>query len=288
MARNVVKIKLDIIFKKLFTENVTMLKNFLCDILDIPIGKVKSIQVLNGEIQPEDIQGKQVRLDIKIQMDDRIIDVEMQMQDKGDFKDRILYYWAKIFSEQLKKGENYKDLNQTIAINILNYDLFDCKEPYSTFKLLETERHELLTDKCILLFFELTKVNKNVDKKDRKKLWLQLINAETEEDLIMIEKAGVPEINQAVDFIYKMSENEKIKEMAEAREAYLRDQRNAFYYYEEKGIEKGRLVGKQEGIQEGKLEGRLECLEDVLELMRKEGASESLIQATLDLKNKKK
>ena len=89
-----------------------------------------------------------------------------------------------------------------------------------------------------------------------------------------------PAENQNEDFIYKMSEEEKAKEIAEAREAYLKDQRNAFYYYEEKGIEKGRLEGKQEG--------RLECLEDVLELMRKEGASESLIQATLDLKNKKK
>ena len=272
MARDVVKIKLDIIFKKLFTENVTMLKNFLCDILDIPRSRVRSIQVLNGEIQPEDIQGKQIRLDIKIQMDDRIIDVEMQMQDKGDYKERSLYYWAKLFSEQLKKGENYKDLNQTIAINILNYNLFDCEEAYSAFKLLETERHELLTDKCILLFFELTKVNKNVDKNDRKKLWLQLINAETEEDLIMIEKAGVPEINQAVEFVYKMSEDEKIKEIAEAREAYLMDQRSAFYYYKEQGIE----------------EGRQESLEEVLDLMKKMGASESLIQATLDLKKKNK
>ena len=77
--------------------------------------------------------------------------------------------------------------------------------------------------------------------------------------------------NQNKDFIYKMSENEKIKEMAEAREAYLRDQRSAFYYYKEKGVNKGRM----------------ECLEDVLELMQKMGASESLIKATLDLKKKK-
>ena len=78
--------------------------------------------------------------------------------------------------------------------------------------------------------------------------------------------------NQNKNLIYKMSENEKIKEMAEAREAYLRDQRSAFSYYREQGIE----------------EGRQESLEEVLDLMRKMGASENLIQATLDLKKKNK
>ncbi len=259
MARNVVKAKLDIIFKKLFTQDDNMLKNFLCDILDFPSGTIKEIQVLNGEILPEEINGKNIRLDIKAQADDRIIDVEIQMQDKGNFKDRSLYYWAKMYTEQLDKGEDYREANQTISINILNYDLFkDTKEAYSTFKFLETKRNELLTDKCIVLYFELKKVNNKIDKNDRKKLWLQLINAETEEELNMIKEAGVPEVNKAVDFIYKMSEDEKTKEMAKAREAYLKDERNAYAHYREMGRD------------------------DMIAAMRKAGASESFIKSTLD------
>ncbi|MBD5082520.1 MAG: hypothetical protein HDT44_12260 [Ruminococcaceae bacterium] len=79
-----------------------------------------------------------------------------------------------------------------------------------------------------------------------------------------------PAENQNKNYIYKMSENEKIKEMAEAREAYLRDQRNAFYYYEEKGIKKGEKKGEKKGI------------EKIVANMRKKGIPENIIQEALD------
>lgn len=41
MARNVVKAKLDIIFKKLFTSDDEILTSFLEDILDMPKGSIK-------------------------------------------------------------------------------------------------------------------------------------------------------------------------------------------------------------------------------------------------------
>ena len=78
----------------------------------------------------------------------------------------------------------------------MNFKMFDCEEAYSTFKLLETGRHEVLTDKCAILFFELKKINDKIEPNTRKKLWLQLINAETEEELDMLNETGVPEIQK--------------------------------------------------------------------------------------------
>lgn len=101
-----------------------------------------------------------------------------------------------MYSDELKKGGDYSQLKKTISINILNFNLFDCAEPYSKFLLLEETRHVPLTDKCSILFFELKKVNNKVDKNDHKRLWLQLINAETEEELAMLDKTGVPEIQR--------------------------------------------------------------------------------------------
>ena len=79
-----------------------------------------------------------------------------------------------------------------------------------------------------------------------------------------------PAENQNEDFIYKMSEEEKAKEIAEAREAYLRDQRNAFSYYEEKGIKRGIKKGEKKGI------------EKIVANMLKKGIPESIIQEALD------
>ena len=57
MARNIVKAKLDIIFKKLFTDegNQHILQAFLSDILEIPYESINNIIVLNSEIMPENI-----------------------------------------------------------------------------------------------------------------------------------------------------------------------------------------------------------------------------------------
>ena len=71
MARNIVKAKLDIIFKKLFTDegNQHILQAFLSDILEIPYESINNIIVLNSEIMPENIIEKYSRMDIKMTVD---------------------------------------------------------------------------------------------------------------------------------------------------------------------------------------------------------------------------
>ena len=68
--------------------------------------------------------------------------------------------------------------------------------------------------------------------------------------------------NQNKDFIYKMSEEEKAKEIAEAREDYLRDQRNAFRYYREKGIEKVISGARKAGVPENIIQEILDDLKN--------------------------
>lgn len=259
---NVVKAKLDIIFKKLFTSDDEVLKAFVSDILDIPKETITEIKVENPEILPSMIDGKQAQLDLKMSVDDKIVNVEIQLCDKGNFRDRSLYYWSKIYTDELKKGEDYTDLKKTISINILNFNLFDCEEVYSEFSMLEKTRHELLTDKCSILFFELRKVNNKVDKNNRKELWLRLINAETEEELDMLDKTGVPKIRKAVVILHEMSADEKMREMARLREKAILDERSAINF------------AKKEGREEGREEER----ERAIALMRQEGYSEEQIR----------
>jgi len=58
-------------------------------------------------------------------------------------------------------------------------------------------------------------------------LWLQLINAETKEELDMLAQTGVAPIQKAVYVIHQMSEDEKIQEMARMREKALLDEATA-------------------------------------------------------------
>ena len=283
MARNVLKAKLDIIFKKLFTSDNTVLTSFIGDILDIPKGEIKKIDIINPNILPSAVDGKQGQLDLKMYVNDKVVNVEIQLKDEGNFKDRSVYYWSKMYTDELKRGQQYEDLKQTITINILNFNLFECEEAYSSFKLLETTRHEVLTDKCSILFFELTKVNNKIDSNDRKKLWLQLINAETEEELDMLNETGIPEIQKAVVILHEMSLDEEVREMARLREKWILDEASALGNAEKRGIEKGRKEGREEGREEGRKEGIETGLNVAAQKMRDSGMTEEQIQKILNL-----
>lgn len=237
----IVKAKLDVVFKKLFTSDNDVLKAFVGDILDIPLDSIQEIQVINPNLLPAAAEGKQSQLDLNMTVDDKLVNVEIQLQNKGHYEDRALYYWAKLYADQLQKGNKYGELKKTITINILNFNLFkETDSPYSKFSLLENSRHQLLTDKCSINFFELVKLDKTVDKNNRKQLWLQLINAETEEELTMLKETGVPEIEKAVVILHKMSADEEMKEIARLREKTILDDESAKDYWLGQGREEER------------------------------------------------
>ena len=96
MGRDVVSAKLDIIFKKFFTENVDMLYSFVASMLDIPQESISEIKITNPELPPESLEGKFSRLDLNLKVDNRLVNVEIQVKNEPDYRDRTLFYWAKL------------------------------------------------------------------------------------------------------------------------------------------------------------------------------------------------
>ena len=260
IARNIVKAKLAIIFKKLFTDegNQHILQAFLSDILEIPYESINNIIVLNSEIMPENIIEKYSRMDIKMTVDgNRLINVEMQIKDEGDYKDRSMYYLSKLYGNQLKSGDGYGKLNQCISINVLNFILFDeWTDFHSSFRMREDKHNSVLTDNFIAHYFELKKIGKNFDKNNKQELWLRLINAETEDELDMLQQTGVKSIQDAVVVLHKMSADEKTRELAETREKALHIEATEKSY--------ARAEGEAVGLKKGRAEGRADLLEELL------------------------
>ena len=126
MGRNIVKAKLDIIFKKLFEDknNEDLLHDFLSSMLEIPYEDIKHIVVENSEILPESISGKFSRLDIRMTVDNRLVNCEMQIAKENAFRDRSLFYWSKLYSGDLKSGDEYDKLKQSFSINIINFNFY--------------------------------------------------------------------------------------------------------------------------------------------------------------------
>ncbi|MBE6852444.1 MAG: hypothetical protein E7505_03070 [Ruminococcus sp.] len=89
------------------------------------------------------------------------------------------------------------------------------------------------------------------DKSNKMQLWMQLINAETEGDLEMLEQTNVKEIQEAVLILREMSADEKMKELARRRELALSDKITDLEVSRAKGRAEGLEEGMQKGMQEG-------------------------------------
>ena len=86
---------------------------------------IKSVELINNELDTQFKGEHGIRLDlIATTSSNEILNIEMQKKNNDDMYKRSLFYWAKIYYSQLKKGQKYKELCPVIAINILDFNLF--------------------------------------------------------------------------------------------------------------------------------------------------------------------
>lgn len=235
MGRDVVSAKLDVIFKKLFTENEDLLHSFVASMLDIPTESIKMIKISNPELPPETVESKFSRLDLSLNVDDKLVNVEIQVKMEPDYRDRTLFYWAKLYTSELKSGEEYGNLKQTITI----FNMFEGENYHTEVTAMIKGTNEVFSDKFSIHFFELKKISKHP--KTSREQWLQFINADSREDFEMVQATtNMPTIQKAVKVIYDMSEDTKIREIARLREKALHDEASALKQAKNEGIAIGR------------------------------------------------
>jgi predicted transposase/invertase (TIGR01784 family) len=107
----------DYVFKRIFASHLDLL-NDLVNVVRGDAAPLTLTKVLNPNILPEDITGKEIILDI-LAVDDqgRNVDVEVQVNSQSHYPARVLYYAARAFVDQLAEGENYGELRSVIRLN---------------------------------------------------------------------------------------------------------------------------------------------------------------------------
>ncbi len=124
--------KVDLAFKKLFgvEENKDLLISLINSIVS-PEDQVVDITLLNPYNSQNFRNDKLSILDIKAKgVDGKMFNIEMQITDSADYDKRALYYWAKLYTEQLKAGTYYSSLCKAIGIHILNFVSITNNERY--------------------------------------------------------------------------------------------------------------------------------------------------------------
>ncbi len=263
--------KLDLIFKKLFAENVVILINLLNAVLGLPKKQqIRSVEVKNPIILPEEITQKFIVLDVLVT--DKMgfsYEIEMQVRRYESYSKRALYYLSRIYAGQLDSGEDYEKLKPVIGIHFLDYELFPDQDDFRfRFEMRDVRYPELrLTDDMVLHIFDLAKFENMMQNKQHGNdlsEWLHFFNHAHEEDKTMRTAYTNPAIHKAFDILETLSADEKTRRLARIREDALRTERSELFYAEKRGREEGEKRGEKRGLEKGEKRG--------LEKGRKENA----------------
>jgi len=252
-------VKTDYAFKKVFgsEDSTDLLISFLNSIIysDAPY-KIKDLTILDPYNIPMLKGMKNSFVDVKAVLeDDTKVIIEMQVLNHQGFEKRVLYNAAKNYSVQLDSAEAYELLNPVIALNIVDFIMFDESEKVVTnFKLLEKEEFIHYSDDIELIFVELPKFTKTDT---------QLKNIQ-DEWIYFIKNAGsleyIPkDINKCIEkALITVNEANMSKEELEAqykRKEFIAVQRSSIELATIKGIEQGFEKGIEEGFGKGIEEG---------------------------------
>jgi predicted transposase/invertase (TIGR01784 family) len=234
----------DFVFKRIFgvEENKDILLSFLNAVLKPPEGKeLTEITLVDPHIHPNKVGDKKSILDVKAQTaEGERINIEIQVEDKYNMNKRTLYYWAKMYEEQLESGQDYELLNKAITINILNYVHLPTDNYHSVFHLREDVEGYVLCDDMEFHFLELPKLRKaTVDLNDRLVNWLLFVGAKSER---MVEELAIkePAIQKAKTVLDFLNQDEEARRLYELREQALKDEQHMLARAEKRGREEGK------------------------------------------------
>ena len=256
------KPKIDVVFQSLFSKkNEKITKAFAEAMLD---EKVKKITINDDkELFREKPEDKLGILDLELDINDREkVDIEIQLVDKSNIQERLLFYFSKLYYNEVKKGDDYKKAKRVVMVAILDYDFNltkEIKRMETKWKLREENAKDLvLTDKIEIDIIELSKVRAEYEKnkQNKKAQWALFINDPNTKEVKEIMKEN-EDIEEAVVTVHKMTEDEKMRRLADLREKAILDEKAI----RRKGYEDGHEAGYEDGRTEGRAEGRAEGLE---------------------------
>ena len=279
--------KVDFVFKRIFgnEKHPNVLISFLNAVLN-PVDPIKSITLKDTTIEKESLESKFSRLDVKATTDKgEEINIEIQIKDEKNMIQRSLYYWSRMYYEQLKKGDIYDKLSRTICINLLDFNLLPCDKFHSVYRLKECQTNEELTDLEEIHFIELKKmktVNNIEEINSQLEEWIYFIN-QPESELVQKLERKNEDLKEAKEELIRLSGDEETRKRYEKRMDTLRNERSALKSAEEKGLQKGLQQGIQKGMEKGLQKGMERGLQKGMERGLEQGANREKLKIANNL-----
>ena len=233
-----------------------LLKLFIEGILNI---SCKSITILNPDLVVENIEDKDMLLDIRVQTNTGDY-VNIEMFSKNQYQ-RFQIYGASLLSRQEKEGNDYqKNINHVYQIifiddidkaNLKLYDRYESRNEEG-----KLEKYNLLTRVYVQMpYINLIKKQKKLEEFSEIEKGIYIFENGITDDIIRLK-----EDNKVVEImkekIERFNQDEQLRDMAYKRSlnrwANERDKQDMYEKGKEEGIEEGIKQGLEMGIEQGK------------------------------------
>ena len=294
--------KIDIAFKKIF--GVEENKDLLISLINSIVSEEDQVAdlILLNPYNPKNFRSDKLSiLDIKAKgIDGKRFNIEIQITDEADYDKRALYYWAKLYTEQLESAEDYSTLSKAIGIHILNFlSITENDKYHNCFHITEKETGGQYFKDLELHTIELNKFEGNtkelkelVDKiQSALDIWLAFLTKHN-----LLNKDSLPpqlnddKLKKALQVLEVMNFSSEERGAYEDHLKWLRIEANTLSKrYEqgrEEGIEKGREEGIEKGIEKGIQLTAINMLKQNLDPSLVSSVTALPLDTILQLKNK--
>lgn len=248
----------DFCFKELM-QNEKVRKGMIAAILGIRSEKVEEAVLMPTILRKEYEDDKYGVLDVLVKLRDGTrMDFEMQLVYFEFWENRTLYYLSKMYTDQIKEGEDYDVLKKCIQVSIFDHIYFEADDRcYRRITFRDDELKEEYTDLMEIHILELPKLPQ--EEKDETDLmqWMRFLGGKRREDFEKMAEKN-PEMKEAYEMLDRMSADERKRLEYEERQKLLRD-KNMILKDGKRKYERGLREGRESGLCEGRAEERI-CL----------------------------
>jgi predicted transposase/invertase (TIGR01784 family) len=210
--------------------------------------KFTSIEILeNKTFSPENIGDKSITLDVRAVLHGKTkVNAEVQLRNQDNMDKRSLFQWSREFSRSLKKGQDYNELPNVIAINIVNFDYLDTKGFHSCFRLRdEKERDIILTGALEIHFINMVRFRRErKDLSDPLTRWLVWLDKRSSPELLQEVVKMDTDILNAEERLAFLAGDEDMMDLYHRRFMAMCDQASEINYARSEGHAKGMAEGE--------------------------------------------
>ena len=105
--------------------------------------KEQQLTVTDSSLYPNIATNKQIVMDLRVQLNTgEKINVEMQSMSKKGFLQRILFYWTRLWTENLRKAEDYHHLCPAYSLIFTNFSVFKHKNEIGSKNKTNSEEQQ--------------------------------------------------------------------------------------------------------------------------------------------------